>query len=346
MSHFTEFWSSASLWLLVVLIVIYGDFTRAGRLFAIGDLHGDLHNALRVFQLCNLTTEGGQWIGGDATLVQTGDVVDRGPDTLKLLNLLSAMQQQALASGGRIVRLLGNHEVMAFKGRLKYVHPDDLRSFGGAAARFQAFQKSGTFGYLRGLDSLVILNRTLFVHAGLTPELVRISPQRINDLVRTELQRERYNSPILQDNGPQWTRAAIHAAQRGECDSLNFVLRALESEGAAVDRMVVGHTIQHSGKITSYCNGSLVAIDISISSYNNLGADNIAAIEVITRSDGSTFVEVITPTEGEVVLLDHLEDKPKPAAKRGHTDWWLWSFLLPSAVVCTAAGLVFQTRWS
>jgi len=48
--------------------------------------------------------------GGGATLVQTGDVVDRGPDTRYLLDYLSELARQA-ATG---VRGGGDHPVARF----------------------------------------------------------------------------------------------------------------------------------------------------------------------------------------------------------------------------------------
>ncbi|GIL99903.1 hypothetical protein Vretimale_4949 [Volvox reticuliferus] len=53
-----------------------------------------------------------QWAGGDAVLIQLGDVVDRGPDSLALLRRVEGLKIQARAVGGDVVMLLGNHELM------------------------------------------------------------------------------------------------------------------------------------------------------------------------------------------------------------------------------------------
>ena len=75
------------------------------------DLHGDLSHALRVLRAASLVDHRGYWIGGSATLVQTGDIVDRGRDTIALYRLFDTLRAQAQDSGGEVISLLGNHEV-------------------------------------------------------------------------------------------------------------------------------------------------------------------------------------------------------------------------------------------
>lgn len=45
-------------------------------------------------------------------LVQTGDVLDRGPKSRRVLDLLRRLERDAPRAGGRVYPLLGNHEVM------------------------------------------------------------------------------------------------------------------------------------------------------------------------------------------------------------------------------------------
>jgi 3',5'-cyclic AMP phosphodiesterase CpdA len=75
------------------------------------DLHGDLANALSVLRSASLVDLRGQWIGKTATLVQTGDIVDRGKDTIALYALMDTLRAQAKKDGGEVISLLGNHEV-------------------------------------------------------------------------------------------------------------------------------------------------------------------------------------------------------------------------------------------
>ena len=99
------------------------------RIVAIGDLHGD-HDAWRaIAQAAKLIDGRGHWSGGNVTLVQMGDVVDRGPDSLKIIRDLQRLQREALRRGGKVIALLGNHEAMMMTGDLRYVHAGEFAAF-------------------------------------------------------------------------------------------------------------------------------------------------------------------------------------------------------------------------
>lgn len=99
------------------------------RIVAIGDLHGD-HDAWRaVASAARLIDARGNWSGGNATLVQIGDVVDRGPDSLKIIRDLQRLQKQARKRGGKVIAMVGNHEAMMMIGDFRYVHPGELAAF-------------------------------------------------------------------------------------------------------------------------------------------------------------------------------------------------------------------------
>ena len=50
-------------------------YTR--RIVAVGDLHGDYPNTLRVLQMADVVDEEGNWSGKVDLFVQTGDIIDR-----------------------------------------------------------------------------------------------------------------------------------------------------------------------------------------------------------------------------------------------------------------------------
>ncbi len=67
------------------------------RTVAVADLHGDLQHAINVLSMAKIVSpdpkkagEGEekewQWVGGHDVLVSTGDIVDRGDDTMRFTN--------------------------------------------------------------------------------------------------------------------------------------------------------------------------------------------------------------------------------------------------------------------
>ncbi|WP_425147223.1 metallophosphoesterase [Deinococcus sp.] len=108
-------------------------------LWAIGDIHGELSTLRTLLQRARLTDFEDNWLGDGATLVFLGDLLDRGPDGAGVLHLARHLERQAAETGGRIVSLLGNHEVMLLAA---------LR-FRGPAHRIPGFLTSGLFEYWR-----------------------------------------------------------------------------------------------------------------------------------------------------------------------------------------------------
>jgi hypothetical protein len=98
-------------------------------LVAIGDVHGDLDDFCTILQRAELIDEQHHWTGGKATLVQLGDLIDRGPKPREVLDLMISLDQQAEKAGGQVVSLLGNHEVMNLMGDLRYVSAGNYASF-------------------------------------------------------------------------------------------------------------------------------------------------------------------------------------------------------------------------
>ena len=95
---------------------------------AVGDVHGDL-TILSPFcsARCDRQTE--PLGGGKATFVQLGDLLDRGPKPREVMDLMMALEKEAPQAGGRVVPLLGNHEVMNLMGDLRYVTVENYASF-------------------------------------------------------------------------------------------------------------------------------------------------------------------------------------------------------------------------
>jgi hypothetical protein len=74
--------------------------------FVVGDVHGHVEPLVDVLHDAGLVTSRGSWAGGDARLWFIGDLVDRGPDGVGVIELVMRLQRE----GGDVRCLLGNHE--------------------------------------------------------------------------------------------------------------------------------------------------------------------------------------------------------------------------------------------
>jgi len=97
---------------------------------AIGDVHGDFDDFVAILQRSGLIDKQNHWTGGKAVFVQTGDLIDRGPKPREVMDLMMALEKEAPNAGGRVVGLLGNHEMMNLMGDLRYVTVENYASFG------------------------------------------------------------------------------------------------------------------------------------------------------------------------------------------------------------------------
>ncbi len=255
------------------------------RLVAVGDLHGDVEASLAVLRLSGLVDAAGAWSGGANWLVQTGDITDRGPDSRGVIALLRRLSDEAEAAGGRVVPLLGNHEVMNMTGDWRYVSPADLEGYGGEASRRDAFSAEGEDGsWLRQRDAVALIGGTVFAHGGVDARWARLGVRGINATLRAALLGQ---GPleILGADGPLWNRAYLLSDPVTACAELG---RSLVALGAT--RMVVGHTTQDSGRIAVRCGGQLWGIDTGISAHYGT---HLAALEL--RGDAVKPIYAPTP---------------------------------------------------
>jgi hypothetical protein len=113
-------------------------------LIAIGDVHGDFDDFCFLLKRVGLVDAQHHWTGGNTTLVQTGDLIDRGPKGREVMDLFISMEKEATKAGGQVVPLLGNHEVMNILGDLRYVSPENYAVFAdseSAKRRKAAYQE-------------------------------------------------------------------------------------------------------------------------------------------------------------------------------------------------------------
>ena len=125
--------------LLTLAAAAYGQ----SRVVAVGDVHGAYPELVSILQKTGLIDGNHVWTGSRATLVQTGDILDRGQQVRDCLDLLMALERQAPKTGGKVIALLGNHETINLMGDVRYVTADIFRTFADSrseARREQAYQ--------------------------------------------------------------------------------------------------------------------------------------------------------------------------------------------------------------
>jgi hypothetical protein len=284
------------------------------RIVAVGDIHGDYEQFAGVLLSAGLIDPSGNWTGGKAHLVQTGDVVNRGPNSRQIMDLLMRLEKQAAAAGGAVHCLIGNHEAMDVYGDLRYVSPGEFAAFAGpnaeanriadagqpgntvtAPARPElnqaewakdhppgfeelraAFSQQGVYGrWIRSHDAVVKIDRSLFVHAGLGPKYANWSLEQINDEVRKELDNlSLLHGGIVVDQDGPLWSEALAKGDEVQVQPLVDVL--LKNFG--VDRIVIGHTYA-DGAITPRFGGKVLMVDVGLSrAYDNVG--KLACLEI------------------------------------------------------------------
>ena len=272
-------------------------FTGVQRIVAIGDIHGDHERFVAALKLCRIIDDKSSWIAGKTHLVQTGDILDRGPDSKKVMDLLMQLEAQAQKAGGKVHALIGNHEYMTIAGDLRYVSDGELAAFGDgpritpvgrepacSVEKFRAaFAPKSKYGsWILSHNAIVKVNDTVFMHGGLSPRYVRRKISDLNQAVRTELQNPSPGSFGVGSDpeGPLWFRGLAESLQE---PVLQAYLRDLAA-GQGVQRIVMGHTIQDQG-ISLRAGGKVVLIDVGLSRWTIGGAPSCLQIERTGTTD-------------------------------------------------------------
>ena len=86
--------------------------------YAVGDVHGCLAPLRDALARGGFVDGDERWIAGSTRLWFLGDLTDRGPDGVGVIELVMELQEQAAEAGGEVGCLLGNHELMLLAAHL------------------------------------------------------------------------------------------------------------------------------------------------------------------------------------------------------------------------------------
>ncbi len=119
-------------------------FSDVDRIVAVSDVHGAYDALVATLQTSKVIDDSLAWSGGKTHFVIIGDVLDRGPESRRVMDLIMRLEREAIRAGGRVHQLLGNHEVMNLIGDLRYVSIPEYAAFSddeAAEEREQWYQR-------------------------------------------------------------------------------------------------------------------------------------------------------------------------------------------------------------
>ena len=121
---------------IAVLVFVAGAAAaqNARPVVVVGEVQGAAETVTTLLRSLDLIDETGSWSGGETVLVQTGDLIDGGENSRAAMDLFMRLQREALAAGGRVIVLMGNHEAMNILGELRDVNFRTYASFAGPDA--------------------------------------------------------------------------------------------------------------------------------------------------------------------------------------------------------------------
>lgn len=155
--------------------------------YMFGDVHGQFDRIVKHLTSAGLVDDELHWQGGNRSLVFLGDIFDRGNDVTRVLWLLYGLEAEAREAGGRVHVVLGNHEIMAMTGDLRYVAgKESLIALRHGLAYPEMFDptRSVLGRWLASKPSLIRLDDMLLAHGGVSPSFLEYGIGEMYDSLR------------------------------------------------------------------------------------------------------------------------------------------------------------------
>lgn len=246
------------------------------KIIVISDIEGNF-DAFSGFLLNNKVIDNNyNWIFGNGHLLLNGDFVDRGKNVTQVLWLIYKLENQADKQDGKVHYILGNHEIMNFQGnanynKKKYKRVAQLISKNDSitvATKFMYSDKTELGKWLRSKNVIEKIGNYLFVHAGISPEILKysVSISDINRIARDNWDKNLYDEEennkvenfITGKKGIYWYRGLAQDYKYYEKikeTELNKVLKYYQA-----DKIIFGHTVVED--ITKEFKGKTINIDV------------------------------------------------------------------------------------
>jgi len=256
--------------------IIY-EYPLPERLVVIGDIHGDIKRFKSILIDAKIINENIEWIAEpkNTIVIQMGDQIDSLNRTtnvdweviedIEMITFTNILDKLAIAKGGRLISIIGNHEFMNILGNYSYVSNNSIGN--NEKRRRELFKPGGQISTILGVRPIVVkIGNMLFCHAGL-----KISHLLILNIYKKDLgyvnklwrqfaitnnisgmqDSDIFSRIILNDDGILWTRALDNR------EEMEIMLRSLGCE-----YMFIGHNVVDEIK---FVNNLLFYTDTGIS---------------------------------------------------------------------------------
>jgi len=265
-----------------------GIYPKVERLYAFGDIHGDYNAFIITLQKAGLIDKNNSWCGGDAHIVQVGDILDRKiRDTeftdedseFKIIALILRLQLESYTAGGGFHPIIGNHEIMNILGIFDYVSPMGFKHFKNKEhyKNIEDRKKYFTIGsdfckYLAcSWNPIVKIGNNIFCHGGISLNIAnKYSIEQINFIMRDtlygnskHLNKFYFNELFLNDESILWNRTYSMNTHPSKDLYINNSIKNVLNRYSG-KHLIIGHTPQENG-IKSRFNGSVYCIDTAMS---------------------------------------------------------------------------------
>jgi len=344
-----------------------GMYPKVGRLIAVGDLHGDLRVTLIALRLAKVIPQHifpynvGEisWCGGSTWVIQLGDQIDRcRPDNWKknciedlndvtedegnnmmIIQIFQKLDVMAKKEGGRVLGMLGNHELMNVDRDFRYVSPQEFLEFVpqnerdrkytddgypyGYYHRLKVFERGGNIAkhYAIQKKSITIIGKNLFVHGGVSHRLMsKYSIHELNQIVQKWLlkqgdeRQDKIFDEVFRDDddmSPFWCRLYSEDDGHGENTEkgYNELLQIINSRNKLMEpleRIVVAHTPQFMDDkyMNSLYGERLWRIDVGMSrafgKHDNCGDNKYRQIQVLEILNDQVCNKLMAPYQGRL----------------------------------------------
>jgi hypothetical protein len=280
------------------------------RVVVIGDVHGDVQRWMQCMYAANLFNHNLEWIAEpkDTIVVQLGDQVDSasrgGPEgwevvsDTEMIYLTDRLDKIARAHGGRVLSLVGNHELMNVMGDFSYVSATSASHL-PLGMRRQMFQPGGSVSNLLSKRNVILkIGSKLFCHGGLLPfhlDAVDGNLHTLNEVTRKYLkgmplspeETTIFTEHVAGFQGILWSRTYVELAGAEPITLREAIQDVLQR--TSTSRVFVGHNTVEN--VACIADGTICLADAALS--RAYSTDRIQFFEIIDMDTPQEVMRVL-----------------------------------------------------